>query len=340
MSSNGHPVFLAESELDGLLSMSDGIEVLRAAHYAYAEGRAGLLPRAHLRRDDSILHAVGGFVEDTFGVKAWLYTSAGASPVLNLFDASDGRVLAVLEAFRLGQLRTAATAGLGTDLLARKDAQVLGLLGTGKQAQAQAMAIAAVRPIRLIKLFGRDPRRRTELAEKLRADLELEVIEASTIEEAFDDADVVTAVTRASDPIVSGSLLSDGLHLNAVGAIVRGRRELDADALARCDRVVVDSLEQARTDSGELVVAVEEGALEWDRVRALGDVVADAPPRRPDEVTLNKNVGVGFADVAIGRELLRRLDLGLVATAAAGVDGEEARIPASTSEVKRERTDS
>jgi alanine dehydrogenase len=304
------PLWIGEQEAADLLSLEDAIDVLAGAYRLQAGGAAATMRRAHLREGDAILHAVGGTIagQGIAGTKTWIYTPGGAEPLIVLFSLDDGRVIGLVEAFALGQMRTAATSGLGTRVLARADAGTLALLGTGKQAFAQAQAMTCVRPLERIRLFGRDPDRRRALAQRLRATRAFDVSEHATVAEAVAGADVVTAITRSAEPILGGDLLEPGMHVNAVGAIVPARRELDALAVGRADVVVVDSVDQARDDAGELRAAAEVGLLDWATVRGLDAVVDDTPDRARFEtdITLFKALGVGLSDVALGGEVLRR----------------------------------
>jgi ornithine cyclodeaminase len=303
------PVLLTEREAAKLLPLSDAIEVLREVYGATHACNINM-PRAHARHGDRILHAVGGILPDRgiAGTKTWLYTPAGAQPLLILFSPDDGRVAAVIEAFGLGQRRTAATSGLGTALLARADADVLALLGTGKQALAQAHAVAAVRQLRRVQVFGRDPNRREQLCARLDLDLGVEAEGFGDVGAALEGAQIVTAITRAADPIVFAEMLTAGMHINAVGAIVPARSELDARVIGRCDVIVADSCDQAREDSQELQSAVGAGLLRFEDVVDLAELVADPERGRTtdDQITLFKAQGVGLSDVALGAEILTR----------------------------------
>jgi ornithine cyclodeaminase len=240
-----------------------------------------------------------------------MYTPGGASPLLIIFSIADGSVLAVVEAFAMGQMRTAATSGLATRVMAAPDASTLALLGTGKQSFSQAHAVTCVRPIRTVRLFGRRPEPRAKLAARLREELGVEVTEHGDVAEAVAGAEVITAITRSADPYLEGAWLPAGAHVNAVGAIVPSRRELQVDAVARAALVAADSVAQARDDSGELRAAVEAGDLSWDDVRDLAEIV-DTPPdelRTATDITLFKALGIGLSDVALGAEVLRRAKL-------------------------------
>lgn len=303
-------LWISEAEVAELLSLEHAIDVLDGAYRLHAKGEAQTMRRAHLREGDAILHAVGGAIgaHGVCGTKTWVYTPGGAMPLLILFSLEHGRVVAIVEAFAMGQMRTAATSGLGTRVLARPESATLALLGTGKQALEQARAVACVRPIAHVRLFGRDAARRAAFADRLRDTLGFEVSEHADVATAVAGADVVTAVTRAAEPILDGSMLAPGMHVNAVGSIVAWRRELDETAVARTNVIVTDSLAQARDDAGELRAAIDAGTLDWSRVKGLDEVVS-APPgtlRGADDITLFKALGVGLSDVALGAEILTR----------------------------------
>jgi alanine dehydrogenase len=305
--------FITTEEVARTLDTGLAIDVLERAFSDQARGEAENMPRAHLELGDAILHAVGGRVGDVTGTKTWVYTPNGAEPVLVLFSLEHGRLLAIVEAFALGQLRTSAVAGLATKLLARADARTLALLGTGRQAFSQARAVACVRELEQIRCFGRDPRRRADLAARLERELGVAVEQFDDPDRAAAGADIVTTITRAAEPVLHAGGVSPGAHVNAMGSIVPTRRELDADVVALADLVVVDSREQAARDAGELLAAERAGVLDAAKVRSLAELAGgERPPRGADEITLFKSLGVGLADVALGAEVLRRAPQPLV----------------------------
>lgn len=307
---SNRPLWVGEAAVAELLSLPEAIDVLADAYRLQAQAQAQSMRRAHVREGDAILHAVGGTIAGAgiTGTKTWTYTPGGAAPLLILFSLSDGHILGIVEAFAMGQMRTAATSGLGTRVLARSDARTLALLGTGKQAFSQAHAVTCERPIEHVRLFGRDPGRRAALAHRLSDELDVVVSEHDEIADALSGADIVTTITRSAEPVVSGDMLEAGMHINAVGAIVPARKELNPAAVGRCAAVVVDSVEQARDDAGELRAAVDAGVLSWDRVRGLDSVVDKAATqlRSTSDITLFKALGVGLSDVALGAEILLR----------------------------------
>jgi ornithine cyclodeaminase len=304
------PIWITEEEVGSLLTLEEGIDILAAVYRDQGAGVATNMPRAHAREGEAILHAVGGVLKraDVTGIKTWTYTPNGASPVVILFSLSDGRLIGIVEAFAMGQMRTAATTGLGTRVLSLVNARTLALLGTGRQALTQARAVACVRPIEYVQLFGRDPGRRARMAAQLKDTIGVNVSEYGTVKEAMTGADIVITITRAAEPIVSRDMLAAGMHINAVGAVVPSRQELEGSAVAGCDVIVADSAEQARHDSGEIQSAVEIGAVRWDQVLGLPDVVDKVVTqvRKPTDVTLFKALGVGVSDVALGLEVVER----------------------------------
>jgi ornithine cyclodeaminase len=301
-------LWIGEADVVSVLDLPGVIAVLAVAFAAESAGRAVPLEKTMASfAGHGTLHALGAAAGNLAGAKVWAHTPGGADPVVLLFDASTGRIAAVIEAFALGQLRTAGTAGLATDRLARPDARCLAIIGTGRQALPQVAAVAAVRPIRRVRAFSRDADHRKTFARRVREELGLPCTAAASAAEAADGADVVTLVTRATEPVLTTAMVRPGMHINAVGAIDLARREFEPAILERA-AVVTDSPAQARNLSAELREFFGEAAGRWQRLRALGDVVRDGPGRAaPEEVTVFKGMGSGIADLAIGAAVLARV---------------------------------
>jgi alanine dehydrogenase len=304
------PIWINEEEAAALLSLPEAIEALADAHRLYAEGEAANMVKTQVQSGPANLHAVGAVIagQEIAGTKTWMHTPGGAQPLLILISPTDGSVQAIIEAFALGQRRTGATSALATRVLSRPASASLTLIGTGKQAPAQAEAVCAVRPIAAVTVYGRDPERRHACAQKVAERVDAYVREADSLDAALDHADVVTLVTRAAEPFVDAALIPAGAHVNGVGAILPDRAELTVDAVAAFDRIAVDSRPQAESASGELNGAVAAGRIAWEDVAELGQVLTGAAPGRgsDDERTFFKAMGVGIADVALGAEVLRR----------------------------------
>jgi ornithine cyclodeaminase len=225
-----------------------------------------------------------------------------------LYDAHNGSLRAIIEAFALGQMRTAGASGVATRWLAAENAAELAMIGTGKQALPQVAAVVAVRPIRRVRIFGRNAEKRAAFAARVRQELGVEVAEFDSIAKAVEEAPVVTIATRATEPIVDASMLAPGAHVNAIGAIVSSRAEIAQDVLRRATCVVADTVVSAQKLSRELIEFYGKAEdPRWSAVSPLCRIVADRRRRTADDdVTLFKSLGMGISDLALGIELYRR----------------------------------
>src|SRR3989449_426985 len=283
------PLWISEADVVAMMNIGDAKNMVKT-HVAWGDG--------------ATLHAIGAvFPKEEFaGTKTWAHTKGGATPLLILFDSETGRLKAIIEAFALGQLRTASASGVATNLLAVKDADDFAMIGTGKQAMTQVAAVVAVRPIKRIRVFGRNAERREQFAARVKEEFDVETLTAGSVAEAVAGASIVTVATRATEPILTAEMIARGAHINAIGAIVPSRAEIARDVLEHCSRIVVDSVTQAKKLSRELIdffgPADQEG---WKRVSSLADLVATGESRgESDDLTLFKSLGMGISDLALG----------------------------------------
>ncbi len=305
-----HPLWIAEGEVVDLLDLRAAIGALERGLALQARGYAANLEKTQVGfgKGDT-LHALGAVFagEGIAGTKTWAHTAGGATPLLVLFDASSGALVAIVEAFALGQLRTSAASAIATDRLAARAADELALLGSGKQALAQAAAVLAVRPLRRIRVWSPSPERRRAFAERAVKELGVEVEEATSAREACEGAPIVTTVTRAREPFLSAALLARGAHVNAVGAIGPERAEIAPDVFARVRLAVADAPVDARRLSSELRGWLGADEKAWRRVVPLSALVAGiAPESGEGDLTLFKSMGMGISDLALGMEVLER----------------------------------
>ncbi len=242
----------------------------------------------------SVLHSLAGAFGKYFGTKVYSTNRRyGAHFLFLLYSAEDARPLALLEANYLGQIRTGAATGYATDLLARPDAATLAVIGTGFQARTQVEAVLNVRRVREVRVWSRSAEKRQKFSDECARDFGLPVRAPDSAEAAVRGADIIVAATNARDPVLDSEWVSPGAHVNAIGSNQPNRREVPAELVRRADMIVVDSIEQARLEAGDLVMGLDpEG---WQQVRELKDVT-----RRPSEqsVTLFKSLGLGVEDVA------------------------------------------
>jgi ornithine cyclodeaminase/alanine dehydrogenase len=298
-------LLLREADVRALLPMPDAIRLVTDALTELGRGEGVNQPRRRARLDRGFLNVMFASVPPmhSAGLKAYSAARRGALFIAALWDSRDGTLLALLEADWLGRLRTGAASGVATDLLARHDASVAAIIGTGKQAETQLRAIAQVRRLEQVHVFSRHEENRETFAAKMRADLGLDVIPKESAHAAVKDADIVTTITGSADPVVEGRWLKEGAHVNAVGSNWSDRREVDTETVMRASLVAVDSLEQAKEEAGDLLIPIGEDALRWDGIRELGSILAGCAQGRENdqEITLFKSLGLAVEDVAVAR---------------------------------------
>ena len=303
------PLWISEAEVVSMMDIAGAIDALEQGLMAEARNEAQNMIKTHVEWDGgSTLHAIGAVfpVAGFCGTKVWSHTKNGATPMLVLFDSNDGSLKAIIEAFALGQMRTAAACGVATRWLTEPTAEEFAMIGTGKQAISQVAAILAVRPIRRIRVFSPDEGRRNRFVERLRSEFELETVAASSVREAVEGASIITLATRAKDPILSADMVERGAHINSVGAIVPSRAEVTSDVLSRSSRIVTDSVPQARKLSRELIDFLGSDDARWKTVHPLSTIVSERFPRsEADDLTLFKSLGVGISDLSLGIQLYR-----------------------------------
>ena len=307
-------LFLTESHVRSLLPMADCIQRMREAFQSMAAGSAQNQPRRRLvLPSGSALHSMAGGWENYFGTKVYSTNlKHGANFFFLLFDAGTARPLAMMEANYLGQIRTGAASGLATDLLALPGAKTLGVIGSGFQARSQVEAIQQVRAIGEIRVWSRDPAKRRTFAEACASPGVLaEPVDSA--EAAVRDADIVITATSSRDPVVEERWIAPGCHVNAMGSNQPQRREIPAALVERASVVAVDSVEQARIEAGDLLMAWSDGDWNSPKLVELKDLVGRKRERAADAVTIFKSLGVGVEDVAAGAlvyERARELGLG------------------------------
>ncbi len=304
---------LREADVRALLTMPDTVNVLDAAFRRQAANETRNQPRSRivLPQARGVFHVLSAFVPGQpghpeqdgpglMGLKAYTASGGIVRYVVLLYSGEDGRLLALIEADWLGQMRTGAASGVATRYMARQDARVVGLIGTGSQARTQVLAMCAARPVETVFVYGRDEARRQAFADEMASIAGVTVQPVASAEEAVAQADIVVTATTSRDPVVHGAWLRPGTHVNAMGSNWANRREIDAEAVERSEVIAVDALDQARIEAGDLLIAADEGRFDFARAVELGAIVAGTTPARPSEqaITLFKSLGIALEDVA------------------------------------------
>ena len=301
-------LYIKEEEVQQLVSVPEVIDILDSAFRDQAVGRAWTNPRHRLRLPGATLHMMAGAIPSYFGFKAYTVASGKAKFLFFLYSAQTVDLLAMMEADALGQMRTGAASGLATRLLSRTDSRQMTLFGAGWQAQSQLVAINAVRDLKRVSIVNRRPERRDAFIKEMQPQVKPELVPASSPEEAVRSSDIVTTITSSREPVLKGEWLQPGVHINAAGGNLLLRRELDDEVLMRSNRLVVDSIEQSKIESGEFLGVIESGRRHWEDFIELRDVVAGMKAGRTSatEITLFKSGGVALEDVAIAKAVYER----------------------------------
>jgi len=298
------PLFLTETDVAELLTPADAVEAIEACFVRMAAGSVENRPRYRLGLEGGALAvmAAADLELGYAGAKVYAGFRGGARFAVLLFRAGSPELVAVLEADKLGQLRTGAASGVAAKHLAPSDATSLGMIGCGWQARTQVACIRAALPqLERVVVYCR-----TE--ERLRAFTEEHDAEPGESHQDPAACDVVVTATTSPDPVLRGEWLRPGALVCAVGANDGRRRELDNVVLERAAFVCCDSREQARLESGDLIEPVERGVLDWLEVHELQEVVAGELQGRasPDDVVLFKSNGIAAWDLAVGALVVER----------------------------------
>jgi ornithine cyclodeaminase/alanine dehydrogenase len=294
-------LYLDDEDVSSLLSLQDAIGCVDRAFRLLSDGGAVNEVRHRTHASTVSLNVMWSIVpaDGVLGVKAYPVVrtdvTQGAVLTLLLYSSATGKLLAVVKADRLGQLRTGAASAVATRALAPPESEVLALYGTGFQAETQVLALAAVMPaLRSVRVVGRDPARRDEFVRRMRGRVPAEVrgVEPN---QAPHGADVVVTATGSADPVLLGDWVRPGTHVNCVGSNVAMKREVDRVLLERAALIVVDDRDVAARECGDLL------ANGWgqDGVVGLGDVLTRVTAGRAqaDDITVFESQGLAVQDV-------------------------------------------
>jgi alanine dehydrogenase len=303
---------LTQEDVRGLLDLDALIDALGPAMADLSEGRASVPDRigALVAERDGRLMAMPGYVPSHGALVSKLVSlfpqNAGTGvpthqALIAVFDAATGSPAALLDGTEITAVRTGACSALSARLLAREEASVLAVLGTGVQARSHVRALVRVRPIRELRVAGRDPAKARALATEMESELGVAARAAGSYREAVEGADIVCATTHALEPVVVRSWLSPGTHVTSVGYNPKGREVDDqtvADALV-CVESRRAALAPIPAGSNDLIEPIAAGVIPEDHIHAeLGELVAGSKPGRssPEQITLYKSVGVAVQD--------------------------------------------
>lgn len=303
-------LYLTEKDVVSVLDMPAAIDALQEMLVKQGHGQVKNVPKAlGTWGDGSSMHALGSVMTEGghCGFKTWVHTKSGGGSMFSLFDSATGRLLALIEARALGLLRTAAVSGVATRVLAPRDSRIAALIGTGPQAVTQLAALAAVQDLSEVRVFSPTPEKRQAFVDKLASRYAFTLRNCDSLGAAMDGADIVTTITRAEEPFVTPSLLTTCRHINAVGAILPRKAELDQAVMQQADLIVVDDKENAVRGSRELRELLGPDVSSWTDVGVLSERLATGL-KRPEgaRLTVFKGMGMGMSDLAVATRVYER----------------------------------
>jgi ornithine cyclodeaminase/alanine dehydrogenase-like protein (mu-crystallin family) len=338
------PLLITPDEVKGIVTMAEAIAAVRQGFREWGENPEFNAPRRRIHIPTGVrvsVHQGGVPGAGATGLMThceWVKPFSDHQeyprlnhPVIVLYDAAEGELKAIIigeitcselpDNVAVTGLRTAATSAVGTDLLARRDAESAGVFGAGGQARNHLVALASIRKLKRIKVYSRTKENRVRFAAQMTPLLDLEIEPVSRPEDAVRGMDIILTATNSSVPVFDGRWLEPGAHVTSivgsnVGLVKGGfatakRREIDDATLQRSDVLGIASVEQAIQDEqADIFDPVQRGIIKWDQWVEIGSILAGKKEGRSrrDQTTLFKNnAGQGVADVALGALVLKRV---------------------------------
>lgn len=307
---------LSKQDVMKILDMRDAIDILETAFSDLATGHAVLPQRTPITAQGGVALFMPAYLKSMGALGAKIVTVYKDNPsrfnlptvlgTILLLDEKTGAPVAIMDGGYLTAMRTGAVAGLATRYLARPDAEVHVLFGTGGMAKTHAWAVDCAADIQKLILYSIDPRpKRDAFKDDLQSLLDCEIVVTDDPAAACAEADVITLITSAKDPVIDGDWIAPGTHINGIGSHAPATREIDVTTLNKA-RVVCDLVDACKAEAGDFLIPVEAGEWSWDEVRgSLGDVVTGKIKGRetPDEITLFKSVGLAIQDISTARHV-------------------------------------
>ncbi|MDX1521013.1 MAG: ornithine cyclodeaminase family protein [Anaerolineae bacterium] len=309
---------LSEDDVYRALPMRRAIEVMKRAFGQLSAGQSVVPLRTRLQTDAGLILLMPAFLQQSRELGFKMVSIWGDNPskglpailaLVMVIDPDTGQPRAIINGEALTGLRTGAGGGLAADLLARQEARVVAVFGSGVQARAQLAAVREVRPIEEVRLVGRTAASVEAFAAEISASANPpKVTIPANRQAAVAGADIILAATTSETPVFDGNDVSPGTHITGVGSYAPHMQEVDATTVKRCDKIVVDSRHACLAEAGDLIIPIEEGVIENTAIHGeLGQIVnGDLSGREHDgEITFFKSVGVAVQDAAAAAEILK-----------------------------------
>ena len=300
--------YLTEEDVHKLVDMEMTLEVIEEAFRQLGMGTVHNVPRTRARGKGIILHSMSATAMylNYVGQKSYTTTREGARFWVTLYHAQSGEMRAILEANRLGQLRTGAASGIATKYLSNPHCNSVGLFGTGFQARTQLEGICHVRPIERIEVFSRNQQKRNEFALEMETVCNAEVVPVTDSLKLAERHSILVTGTTSAKPLFSGEQVPAGCHLNVVGSNWLKKTEIDIRTVEKSDLLVCDARDACEIEAGDFIPALTAGSFRWDDLIELQEIITEQHPGRTDtdQITLFKSVGLAIQDVALAARVL------------------------------------
>ncbi len=307
---------ISEQQVLDLLPMSECVQRMRDCFASLGRAEALNVSRRRLfLPTGTVMHQMAGAWGGYLGTKIYATNVKKGAMYFHvlLYNAESAEPLALIEANHLGQIRTGAASGAATDLLAPRAIEKVALIGSGFQAWTQLEAVLAVREVQSISVYSRKAANRESFAANASMAFGIEVIAAASAEECVRGAQVVITATYAKDPVLEDAWVEADAHVNASGSNQASRREIPTELVRRASLIAIDSLEQAKIEAGDLLLAAPHS--EWGSLPLveMGKIAAATAYTRPDGITIFESLGLGVQDVAAAALVYEKLTKRLIA---------------------------
>lgn len=323
-------IVLKEEDIKQIFTMKDAIKASKDALELYSRGMSNIPLRTNINieKENGQSLYMPGYVSgiDALGVKlVSVYTDNvkkgldSISSMMVLKNHETGEVCSIMDGTYLTKLRTGAVAGAATDILARKDASIFALFGTGGQAKNQLEAILNVRNIKEVRVYGRNKEKASEFIDQIKEELcdqfRFKISLADNPEEAIDNADIITSVTTATKPVFDGKLVRKGAHINGMGSYTPQMQEIDSYILSNADKIFLDTRHGVLNESGDFIIPINQNEFyESEITGELGEVIMGKVPARENdnEITFFKSVGSAVLDLVTAKKIYEKaIDMGI-----------------------------
>ena len=314
-------LLLSRSDVIKVLDMQETMDILEVAFADLSKGKAIMPLRTPISAPEynglalfmpaylKGMGALGAKVVTVYKDNQEKFNMATVLGTIILLDEKSGSPIAIMDGGFLTAMRTGGVAGLATRLLARKDAEIHTLFGTGGMAKTHAWAVSNARDIKKLNIFSIDPEEtRIAFVDSLRDIISCDIEIADSAEQVVKEADIITLITSAKEPVIDGNWVKKGTHINGIGSHAPNMRELDTLTLKN-SKVVCDLVDACKPEAGDFIIPIEAGEYSWGEIHgSLGDVITNRIPGRvnDDEITVFKSVGLAIQDISTAFHVYER----------------------------------